>query len=71
MTNGALIGSIGLVAILACWVLAIVLYRVSENGSIGRKLTILLILEGFVLVTAGFPGFAFNIPFSFYDSRPV
>ena len=71
MTSGILIGIIGLVAILACWILAIVLYRVSENGSIGRKLTILLILEGFVLVTAGFPGFAFNIPFSFYDSRPV
>jgi hypothetical protein len=70
MTQVTLIGIIGLVAIAACWSLAVLLYRVSTTGSVARKLAVLLVVEGFVLVTAGFPDFAFNIPDSFYESHP-
>jgi hypothetical protein len=70
MTQVTLIGIIGLVAIAACWSLAVLLYRVSATGSVARKLAVLLVVEGFVLVTAEFPEFAFNIPDSFYESHP-
>lgn len=71
MSYITLIGILGLVAIAACWVLAVVLYRVSTTGSTARKLAVLLIIEGFVLVTAGFPDFAFGIPDSFYELHPT
>ncbi len=71
MLQAQLIGILGLVAIAACWGLAVVLYRVGTAGSVARKLFVLLVVEGLVLVTAGFPEFAFAIPFSFYDSHPV
>jgi len=60
MYNPTLVGWLGLVAIAACWALAIVLYRVGPAGSMARKLALLLAVEGFTLVTAGFPDFAFG-----------
>jgi len=66
-----IIGILGLVAIAACWTLAVVIFRVSTTGSTARKLAWLLVIEGFVLVTAGFPAFAFGIPDSYFESRPV
>ncbi len=71
MLNIQLIGILGVLAIAACWGLAVVLYRVGTAGSVARKLAILLVVEGVVLVTAGFPEFAFGIPISFYDSHPT
>lgn len=65
------IGIIGLLAIVACWALAVVLYRVGTTGSVARKLTVLLVAEGFVLLTAGFPAFALNVPLSFYESHSI
>lgn len=47
------------------------LFRVSTTGSVARKLAFLLVFEGLVLVTAGYPDFAFDIPFSIYDSHPM
>ena len=61
MTNPTLIGVMGLCAIAACWSMAVVLFRTGAPGSIARKLGLLLIFEGLVLVTAGFPEFAFGI----------
>jgi hypothetical protein len=69
------IGILGLVAIAACWGLAVVLYRVGSAGTVARKLFILLVVEGLVLVSAGFPEFAsgleWNFWSSFYDSHPT
>jgi hypothetical protein len=65
------IGILGLLAIAACWALAVVLYRVGTTGSVARKLAVLLVVEGFVLATAGFPEFAFAVPLNIYDSRPA
>ena len=62
------IGILGLVAVAACWSLAVVLYRVGSPGTVARKLFILLVVEGFVLVTAGFPEFASGLEWSFWNS---
>ena len=58
MAYGQLIGILGVIAIALCWVLAVVLYRVGNAESAARKLSVLLAIEGVVLVTAGFPEFA-------------
>ncbi|CAN5255412.1 hypothetical protein BH24PSE2_BH24PSE2_07990 [soil metagenome] len=71
MTRLFLIGILGLMAIAACWALAVVLYRVGTAGSATRKLAFLLVVEGVVLVTAGFPEFVLGIPESFYDEHLV
>lgn len=62
MFNPVLIGVIGLTAIAACWSLSVVLYRVGPPGSAARKLSVLLIIEGFVLITAGFPEYSTGLP---------
>ena len=75
MLNVQLIGILGLVAIAACWGLAVVLYRVGSGSSVARKLFILLVVEGLVLVTAGFPEFSSGLGWSFwnsfYESHPM
>jgi len=71
MSHVTLIGILGLLAIAACWAFAVVLYRVSATGSVARRLSLLLVVEGFVLVSAGFPDFAFNVPVAFYEAHPL
>jgi hypothetical protein len=46
-------GIFGLVSVAMCWALAGVLYRVGATGSVARKLALLLVVEGFILVTGG------------------
>lgn len=70
MSYATLIGILGLVAVAACWILSVVLYRVSTAGTAARNLALLLVVEGFVLVTAGFPGFIFNVSDPFYSALP-
>ncbi len=69
MSQVTLIGILGLVAIAACWGLAIWLYRVGTPGSVARKLAFLLVVEGFVLITAEFPEWVLQIPGNFYESH--
>ncbi len=61
MYNTVLIGILGLLAIAACWGLAVVLFRVGPRGSTARLLAWLLVIEGITLVTAGFPEFALDV----------
>ena len=68
MLNVQLIGFVGLVAVAACWGLAVVLYRVRSTGSVARQLSVLLVIEGIVLGSAGFPEFASGLPISFWGS---
>ncbi len=68
MLNVQLIGIVGLVAVAACWSLAIVLYRVRTTSNAARLLSVLLVVEGIVLVTAGFPEFASGLPIEFWES---
>ncbi len=69
MSYITLVGISGLVAIAACWALAVVLFRVGTTGSVARKLAVLLVVEGVVLITAGFPEFVLQIPESYYESH--
>jgi hypothetical protein len=71
MSPVTLIGILGVAAIAACWALAVVLYRVSTTGTVARQLSVLLLVEGFVLATAEFPEFALGIPWSFFEARPM
>jgi hypothetical protein len=48
------VGSLALVAVVMCWSLAVVLYRVGEKGSVPRKLSLLLIVEGITLISTGY-----------------
>jgi hypothetical protein len=48
--------------------LGVQLYRVGTTGSVARKLSVLLIVEGIVLVTAGFPEFALALSQDFFES---
>lgn len=50
-------GILALVAVALSWVLAVVLYRFSLPGSVARKLSLLLIIEGLTLGTSGAPMF--------------
>ena len=68
MLYAQLIGILGLVAIAACWGLAVVLYRVGTAGSVARKLAVLLVIEGVVLATAGFPQFSLGLPIGFWGN---
>lgn len=71
MTQVTLIGILGLLAIAACWALAVVLYRVGTAGSAARKLAFLLLLEGVTLATASYPEFALGLSLDWYDHFPV
>ncbi len=48
------VGILGLVAVVACWALAVVLYRVGTPDSVARKLSLLLVIEGVTLGTGGY-----------------
>lgn len=66
MLHPQLIGIVGLLAIVACWSLAFALFRVGVSGSTARKVSALLVIEGFVLVTAGFPELASGLSIDFW-----
>ena len=65
------VGLLGLMAIAACWAFAVTLYRVGTPGSVARKLSLLLVVEGITLVTAGFPEMALGLTEEFYDRSPI
>jgi hypothetical protein len=69
MLNPTFIGILGCLAIAACWLLAVLLFRVGAPGSRARKLSVLLVIEGACLATAGFPEFALGVPETFYEQN--
>jgi hypothetical protein len=54
MSQATLYGTMGLVTVAMCWAFAVVLYRVGVPGSVARKLAVLLLVEGFTLIFAGY-----------------
>jgi hypothetical protein len=61
MNHMFFVGLLGLAAVALCLSLAIVLFRVGATGSVARKLSVLLVVEGATLVTAGFPEFVLGL----------
>ena len=47
------------------------LYRVGAPGGVARKLSLLLFVEGFTLVTAGFPEMALGLGADFWERSPI
>ena len=47
-------GILTLVALAMCWSLAVVLYCVGATGSVARKLSLLLVVEGATLISTGY-----------------
>ena len=47
-------GLFALAALALCWTLAVVLYRVGATGSVARKLSLLLVVEGATLISTGY-----------------
>lgn len=45
---------LALTAVLMCWVLGLVLYRVGAPGSVARKLALLMGIEGLTLISTGY-----------------
>jgi len=45
---------LALVAVMMCWSLAVVLYRVGVAGSVARRLSLLLLVEGITLISTGY-----------------
>jgi hypothetical protein len=48
------VGILALIALAMCWILAVVLYRVGTAGSVARKLSVLLVIEGLTLISTGY-----------------
>jgi hypothetical protein len=48
------VGILAISAVLMCWALAIVLYRVGAPGSVARRLSLLMLIEGVTLVSTGY-----------------
>ena len=48
------IGVLALVSVAACWALALLLFRVGTPGSVARKLSFLLLVEGVTLISTGY-----------------
>ena len=59
-------GAIGIFAVVLCCLLAIALWRLSAGGSVARKLSILLLIEGVTLVTSGYIDLLVGFPEQFY-----
>jgi hypothetical protein len=48
------LGTLALVAFGMCWGLAVVVFRVSQPRSVGRQLSLLLVVEGATLISTGY-----------------
>lgn len=48
------LGTLALLALAMCWGLAVVVFRVSPAGSVGRQLSLLLVVEGTTLISTGY-----------------
>ena len=64
------VGILGVVAVAACWALAVVLYRVATTGTVARMLAILLFVEGVTLLSTGYLDMLFNLQDGFYSQYP-
>jgi hypothetical protein len=54
MFQPSAIGFLAMIAFIACLALAVLLFRVGNPGSVARKLSLLLVVEGVTLISTGF-----------------
>jgi len=63
-------GILALFAVTMCWALAVVLFRVGNPGSVARKLSLLLIIEGVTLGSSSSFDFILTSPIDFWAGHP-
>ncbi len=63
-------GILALIAVAMCWALAVVLFRVGNPGSVARKLSLLLIIEGVTLGSSSSVDFLLASPADFWAGYP-
>jgi len=71
MTEMDFWGTLALVAVAMSWALAGVLFRVSTPGSVARKLSLLLFVEGMTLGSSGAPTFVLTSLDQFLTAHPL
>ena len=64
-------GLLALIAVAMSWSLAVVLFRAGMPGSVGRKLALVLIVEGVALVSSGSIEALFGSPDEIYARHPA
>jgi len=71
MPGAELWGTLALVAVAMSWTLAAVLFRVSAPGSVARKLSLLLVIEGVTLGSSSAPTFVLTSLSDFLNAHPA
>ena len=64
-------GILAITAVAMCWALAAVMFRVSTPGSVARKLSLLLVIEGLTLGSSDAPLFILTSPENFINAYPL
>jgi len=64
-------GILALIAVAMSWSLAVVLFRAGVRGSVGRKLALVLVVEGVALASTGTIEALFGSPGDIYARHPV
>ena len=64
------VGTLALIAVAMCWSLALWLYRVGQSGSVARKLSLLLVVEGATLISTGYLNLFFTEAVQVYSWYP-
>ena len=65
------LGFLGLVAVVVCWGLAAVMYRVQSAGGIARMLALLLVVEGITLASTGYIDMLFTASVREHSAYPT
>jgi hypothetical protein len=71
MSGAEVWGTLALVAVAMSWTLAAVLFRVSTPGSVARKLSLLLVIEGVTLGSSSAPMFVLTSYSDFLVGHPA
>jgi hypothetical protein len=71
MSGAEVWGTLALVAVAMSWTLAAVLFRVSTPGSVARKLSLLLVIEGLTLGSSAAPTFVLTSFSDFLKGHPA
>ncbi|HET6565737.1 MAG TPA: hypothetical protein VFG52_10025, partial [Xanthomonadales bacterium] len=64
-------GILAIIAVAMSWTLAVVTFRASMAGSVGRKLSLLLVIEGLTLASSSAPLFILRYRAEFLDAHPL
>ena len=65
------LGILGLIAVIMCWSLAVVLYRVESTSGMAQRLALLLVIEGVTVVSTGYLDMLFTASVRSHPAYPT